>query len=123
MYPHLPLVLAQNPYFYIVFWPEKTTWTPALTCDPHTGIHFFPPTTKNMAKPASNLVISPSDEDTLEDDEFANFLFTNEVTQVNEIDESSNSSTAEYTQLVSLSVTSKRKYYQTTSKHSHYVNI
>ena len=39
--PHLPLVLAQNPYFYIVFWPEKTTWTPASTCDPHTGIHFF----------------------------------------------------------------------------------
>ena len=58
-----------------------------------------------MAKPASNLVILPSDEDTSEDDEFANFLFTNEVTQVNEIDESSNSSTAEYTQLVSLSVT------------------
>ena len=76
-----------------------------------------------MAKPASNLVISPSDEDTSEDDEFANFLFTNEVTQVNEIDESSNSSTAEYTQLVSLSVTTKCKYYQTTSKHSHYINI
>ena len=76
-----------------------------------------------MAKPASNLVISPSDEDTSEDDEFANFLFTNEVTQVNEIDESSNSSTAEYTQLLSVSVTTKRKYYQTTSKHSHYVNI
>ena len=76
-----------------------------------------------MAKPASNLVISPSDEDTSEDDEFANFLFTNEVTQVNEIDESSNSSTAEYTQLLSLSVTTKGKYYKTTSKHSHYVNI
>ena len=76
-----------------------------------------------MAKPASNLVISPSDEDTSENDEFANFLFANEVTQVNEIDESSNSSTAEYTQLFSVSVTTKRKYYQTTSKHSHYVNI
>ena len=64
-----------------------------------------------MAKPASNLVISPSDEDKSEDDEFANFLFTNEVTQVNEIDESSNSSTAEYTQLCSVSVTTKCKYY------------
>ena len=62
-----------------------------------------------MAKPASNLVISKSDEDTSENDEFANFLFTNEVTQVNEIDESSNSSTAEYTQLFSVSVTTKRK--------------
>ena len=58
-----------------------------------------------MAKPASNLVISPSDDDTSENDEFADFLFTNEVTQVNAIDESSNSSTAEYTQLVSVSVT------------------
>ena len=62
-----------------------------------------------MAKPASNLVISPSDDDTLENNEFADFLFTNEVTQVNEIDESSNSSTAEYTQLVSVSVTTKHK--------------
>ena len=62
-----------------------------------------------MAKPASNLVISPSDDDTLENDEFADFLFTNKVTQVNVIDESSNSSTAEYTQLVSVSVTNKHK--------------
>ena len=60
-----------------------------------------------MAKPASNLVISPSDGDTLENDDFAYFLFINEVTQVNAIDESSNSSTAEYTQL--FSVTNKRK--------------
>ena len=36
-----------------------------------------------MAKPDSNLVISPSDDDTSEIDEFADFLFTNEVTQVN----------------------------------------
>ena len=62
-----------------------------------------------MAKPASNLVISPSDDDTLENDEFADFLFTNKVTQVNVINESSNSSTAEYTQLVSVSVTNKCK--------------
>ena len=62
-----------------------------------------------MAKPDANLVISPSDEDTSELEEFADFLFTNEVTQVNAIDESSNSSTAEYTELVSLSVTNKDK--------------
>ena len=62
-----------------------------------------------MAKPDANLVISPSDEDTSEIDEFADFLFTNEVTQVNAIDESSNSSTAEYTQLVSVSLTNKHK--------------
>ena len=62
-----------------------------------------------MAKPASNLVISPSDDDTLENDDFADFLFTNKVTQVNSIDESSNSSTTEYTQLVSVSVTNERK--------------
>ena len=64
---------------------------------------------KNMAKPDSILVISPSDVDTLEIDEFADFLFTKEVTQVNAINESSNSSTAEYTQLVSVSVTNKGK--------------
>ena len=62
-----------------------------------------------MVKPDANLVISPSEEDTSELDEFADFLFTNEVTQVNAIDESSNSSTAEYTQLVSVSVTNKCK--------------
>ena len=64
---------------------------------------------RNMAKPDCNLVISPSDDDTLEIDEFADFLFSNEVIQVNAIDESSNASTAEYTQLVSVSVTNKGK--------------
>ena len=62
-----------------------------------------------MAKQNVNLVISPSDEDTSELDEFADFLFTNEVTQVNAIDESSNSSRAEYTELVSLFVTNEGK--------------
>ena len=62
-----------------------------------------------MAKQNANLVISPSDEDTSEIDEFADFLFTNEVTQVNAIDGSLNSSTAEYTELVSLSVTNEGK--------------
>ena len=57
-----------------------------------------------MAKPDSNLVISPSDDDTSEIDEFADFLFTNEVIQVNAIDE--------YTQLISVSLTNKRKYHQ-----------
>ena len=64
---------------------------------------------KNMAKPDCNLVISPSDDDTSEIDEFANFLFPDEVTQVNAINESSNSSIAEYTQLVSVSLTNKGK--------------
>ena len=64
---------------------------------------------KIMVKQNANLVISPSDEDTSELDEFADFLFTYEVTQVNAIDESSNSSTAEYTELVSLSVTNEGK--------------
>ena len=62
-----------------------------------------------MVKPASNLVILPSDDDTSENDDFADFLFTNKVTQVNAIDESSNSSTAEYPQLFSVSVTNKCK--------------
>ena len=62
-----------------------------------------------MAKPDYNLVISPSDDDTSEIDKFTDFLFTSKVTQVNAINESSNSSTAEYTQLVSVSVTNKGK--------------
>ena len=50
------------------------------------GYPFFALTTKIMAKQNDNLVISPSDEDSSELDEFADFLFTNEVTQVNAID-------------------------------------
>ena len=57
-----------------------------------------------MAKPDSTLVISPSDDDTSEIDEFADFLFTNKVTQVNAIDESSNSSTTEIQQLSTLNL-------------------
>ena len=64
---------------------------------------------KIMVKQNANLFISPSDEVTSELDEFADFLFTNKVTQVNAIDESSNSSRAEYTELVSLSVTNEGK--------------
>ena len=62
-----------------------------------------------MVKPDCNLVVSPSDDDTSEIDKFADFLLTNEVTHVNAINESSNASTAEYTQLVSVSVTNKGK--------------
>ena len=62
-----------------------------------------------MTKQKATLVISPSGEDTSELEEFSDFLFTNKVTQVNAIDESSNFSTAEYTELVSLSVTNEGK--------------
>ena len=62
-----------------------------------------------MAKQNANLVISPNDEDTSELDEFVDFLFTNEVTQVNALNKSSNSSRAEYAELVSLSVTNEGK--------------
>ena len=66
-----------------------------------------------MAEQNGNLpeVISPSDEDTSEIDEFSDFLFTNQVTQVHEVDESSNSSTAQYTELVS-QTQNGGKYYQ-----------
>ena len=55
-------------------------------------------------------VISPSDDNASDNDEFSHFLHTNQVTRVNEIDESSNSSTAHYTELVSL--TNGSKYHQ-----------
>ena len=54
-------------------------------------------------------VISPSDNES-DNDEFSHFLLTNEVTKVNEIDESSNSSTAHYTELVP--ITNGGKYNQ-----------
>ena len=62
----------------------------------------------------ANLIISPSDEDTSEGEEFSNILFTNNptVTKIDVIDESSNSSTAQYTELVSLSLTDQDKYHQ-----------
>ena len=66
----------------------------------------------SMAQQNGNLqqVISPSDGNASGNDEFSHFLLTNQVTQVNEIDESSNSSTAHYTELVS--ITNRGKYYQ-----------
>ena len=63
----------------------------------------------------ANLIISPSDEDTSKSEKFSNILFTKNptvVTEVDGIDESSNSSTAQYTELVSLSLTDQCKYYQ-----------
>ena len=62
-----------------------------------------------MAEQNGNLVMAHSDEETLDTDEISNFLFSNKVIKVNTIDESSNSSTAENTQLVSLSVTNEGK--------------
>ena len=66
-----------------------------------------------MAEQKGNLpeVILPSDEDTSELDKFSDFLFTNQITQVHEVDESSNSSKAQYTELVSLTQNGG-KYYQ-----------
>ena len=57
-----------------------------------------------MAEQNGNVpeVISPSDEDTDDLEEFLDFLFQNEAIQVMELDESSNSSTAQYTELISL---------------------
>ena len=66
-----------------------------------------------MAEQNGNVpeVISPSDEDTDDLEEFSDFLFQNQVIQVTELDESSNSSTAQYTELVSLTK-NRGKYYQ-----------
>ena len=66
-----------------------------------------------MAQQKGNVpeIISPSDEDTDDLKEFSDFLFQNEVIQVTELDESSNSSTAQYTELVSVTKNGG-KYYQ-----------
>ena len=73
-----------------------------------------------MAQQNGNVpeVISPSDEDTDDMEQFSDFLFQNEVTQVMEIDESSNSSTAHYTQLVSLTQNGGKS----TTKYFYYIH-
>ena len=76
------------------------------------GIHFFAPSTK-MSKEMSDSIISPSDGDTSEEEEFTKIMPTNNATVVENVDETSNSSTSDYTEVVSLSLTTastERKY-------------
>ena len=50
-------------------------------------------------------IISPSDEDTSEEKEYARIMSTNNPTVVETVDATSNSSNCNYTQLVSVSFT------------------
>ena len=78
-----------------------------------------------MAEQNGNLpeVISPSDEDTSDLEEFSEFLFQNQVTQVTEVDESSNSSTAQYTELISLTKNGGKYYQINISIYMHYIKV
>ena len=58
-------------------------------------------------------IISPSDGDTSEEEEFSRILYTNNATVVEDVNETSNSSNPNYTQPVSVSlttVTTQHKY-------------
>ena len=50
-------------------------------------------------------IISPSDGDTSEEQEYTRIIFTNNPTLVETVDETSNSSNCDYMQLVSVSFT------------------
>ena len=61
----------------------------------------------------SDSIISPTDGDTSEEEEFTKIMPTNNATVVENVDETSNSSTSDYTEVVSLSLTTastERKY-------------
>ena len=74
------------------------------------GTHFFVPSTKTWAEKNGCSIISPSDGDTSEEEEFSRIFYTNNPTVVEEVDKISNSSNPNYTQLVSVSHTKLCNY-------------
>ena len=56
-------------------------------------------------KKKADSIISPSDRDTSEEEEYTRIMSTNNATVVESVDETSNSSNHDYTQLVSVSFT------------------
>ena len=56
-------------------------------------------------------IISPSDGDTSEEEEYTRIMSTNNPTVVETVDETFNSSNCNYTQLVSVSFTNAGKYH------------
>ena len=78
-----------------------------------TCVFIFCTNYKDMSKKMSDSIISPSDGDTSEEEEFTKIMPTNNATVVENVDETSNSSTSDYTEAVSLSLTTsstERKY-------------
>ena len=66
-----------------------------------------------MSKEMSDSIISPTDGDISEEEEFTKIMPTHNATVVENVDETSNSSTSDYTEVVSLSLTTastQRKY-------------
>ena len=59
----------------------------------------------------ADAIISPSDGDTSEEEEYTRIMSTNNRTVVENVDETSNSSNHDYTQLVSVSFTNAGKYH------------
>ena len=60
---------------------------------------------KDMCKKTGDSIISPSDGDTSEEQEYIRIMSTNNPTVVENVDQTSNSSYSDYTQLVSVSFT------------------
>ena len=56
-------------------------------------------------------IISPSDGDTSEEEEYTRIISTNNTRVVETVDETSKSSKCDYTQLVSVSFTNAGKYH------------
>ena len=65
-----------------------------------TCVFIFCTNYKDMSKKMSDSIISPSDGDTSEEEEFTKIMPTNNATVVENVDETSNSSTSDYTEVV-----------------------
>ena len=63
-----------------------------------------------MREKMADSIISPSDGDTSEEEEYTRIMSTNNPKVVETVDETSNSSNHDYTQLVSVSFTNPGKY-------------
>ena len=68
-------------------------------------------------------IISPSDGDTSEEEEFTRIMSTNNATVVENVDETSNSSNSDYTKLVSVSLTTASTECKYMCIFLHYLNF
>ena len=68
-------------------------------------------------------IISPSDGNTSEEEEYTRIMYTNNPTVVETVNETSNSSNCDYTQLVSVFFTNAGKYRKCLSFYTEFYQI
>ena len=83
---------------HLLFWPTY-------------GYSLSAPSTNIWEKKMADSIISPSDGNTSEEEEYTRIMYTNNPTVVETVNETSNSSNHDYTLLVSVSFTNAGKYH------------